>query len=536
MNMQMRKVWLVAATLLCAWHASAGSAQAGPLLDWLTGWFRGYPYQPATSAYYPYYSAYPSQVGTYEPAIATQAYYPGSYPPQIQGASAFTQPTYPSNGYARQVAGYAPVNASLTNSSAWPRQAYSPVTTAYNVGSGCSTCSPTASYMPTTAYQPIAATTGCNTCPQQVACSPPVMGNICTQQTFRRQIVNYVPQTYYRTAYRRIPVTNYRPVTTADPVTGCPVTCMQPCVTYTYQAARVPIHVCRPIFSTVPAGPCSPCGGVQGLPMGGSPYYGTPTTGTPNAMTTPGVMPAPGMAPTTIPNAITVPQGGLQPADIRPSLTTPYTYGPTPDTGVGSRVNRIPTDSTYRVQPSLESSSSNGSNYVPPATSAFGPPTQVGSDYGSSYNYGQGAPSGEVRVQRQTTSEPNSSASDDSQDGSLNSPNNLRPIPRPKSEDEGIQVQPTFGAPDLLDPRDRTASIRSKAWDYSLISWPEPQTPASPRHNDSAAKPLDKASVSDVKPPATKSGELELTAPVVEPNPARRWDKFNWDDTGWRSY
>ncbi|MEZ6112952.1 MAG: hypothetical protein R3C99_18365 [Pirellulaceae bacterium] len=45
--MQMRKVWLVAATLLCAWHASAGSAQAGPLLDWLTGWFRGYPYQPA---------------------------------------------------------------------------------------------------------------------------------------------------------------------------------------------------------------------------------------------------------------------------------------------------------------------------------------------------------------------------------------------------------------------------------------------------------------------------------------------------------
>ncbi|MEZ6112954.1 MAG: hypothetical protein R3C99_18375 [Pirellulaceae bacterium] len=348
--------------------------------------------------------------------------------------------------------------------------------------------------------------------------------------------MNYVPQTYYRTAYRRIPVTNYRPVTTADPVTGCPVTCMQPCVTYTYQAARVPIHVCRPIFSTVPAGPCSPCGGVQGLPMGGSPYYGTPTTGTPNVMTTPGVMPAPGMAPATIPNTITVPQGGLQPADIRPSLTTPYTYGPTPDTGVGSRVNRIPTDSTYRVQPSLESSSSNGSNYVPPATSAFGPPTQVGSDYGSSYNYGQGAPSGEVRVQRQTTSEPNSSASDDSQDGSLNSPNNLRPIPRPKSEDEGIQVQPTFGAPDLLDPRDRTASIRSKAWDYSLISWPEPRTSANPRHNDSAAKPLDKASVSDVKPQATKSGELELTAPVVEPNPARRWDKFNWDDTGWRSY
>jgi hypothetical protein len=55
------------------------------------------------------------------------------------------------------------------------------------------------------------------------------------QQTCSRTVVNYVPYTAYRTSWKRVPVTTYKPVTNSDPCTGCTVTCMRPCTTYTYQ-------------------------------------------------------------------------------------------------------------------------------------------------------------------------------------------------------------------------------------------------------------------------------------------------------------
>ena len=54
----------------------------------------------------------------------------------------------------------------------------------------------------------------------------------------------------YRTCYKRVPVTQYRPVTNSDPCTGCTVTCMKPCTTYTYQVQRVPYTTYRPVYRT----------------------------------------------------------------------------------------------------------------------------------------------------------------------------------------------------------------------------------------------------------------------------------------------
>jgi hypothetical protein len=102
---------------------------------------------------------------------------------------------------------------------------------------------------------------GCTTPARQTAFSPTAVApnayglqpgqcmRTC-QKTCSRTVVNYVPQTAYRTSYKRVPVTQYRPVTNSDPCTGCTVTCMKPCTTYTYQCQRVPYTTYRPVYRT----------------------------------------------------------------------------------------------------------------------------------------------------------------------------------------------------------------------------------------------------------------------------------------------
>ena len=58
-------------------------------------------------------------------------------------------------------------------------------------------------------------------------------------KTCSRTVVNYVPYTAYRTNWKKVPVTKYRPVTTSDPCTGCTMTCMKPCTTYTLSLIHI---------------------------------------------------------------------------------------------------------------------------------------------------------------------------------------------------------------------------------------------------------------------------------------------------------
>lgn len=69
-------------------------------------------------------------------------------------------------------------------------------------------------------------------------------------QNYQRVVVNYVPYTAYRTNWQRVPVTQYRPVTNQDPRTGCVVTCMKPCVNYSWQLQRTPYTTYRPVYRT----------------------------------------------------------------------------------------------------------------------------------------------------------------------------------------------------------------------------------------------------------------------------------------------
>ena len=69
-------------------------------------------------------------------------------------------------------------------------------------------------------------------------------------QTCSRTVVNYVPTTAYRTNWKQVPVTQYRAQTSSDPCTGCTVTCMRPCTSYTWQMQRVPYTTYRPVYRT----------------------------------------------------------------------------------------------------------------------------------------------------------------------------------------------------------------------------------------------------------------------------------------------
>ena len=89
----------------------------------------------------------------------------------------------------------------------------------------------------TTAYYPVTTAVGRN-------------GRVCGQPVQQQVVVRYMPQVRYRTVWASVPVTVYRPTTSSNPATGCTVTCMRPCTTYTWQARRVPYTAYQPLYTT----------------------------------------------------------------------------------------------------------------------------------------------------------------------------------------------------------------------------------------------------------------------------------------------
>lgn len=99
---------------------------------------------------------------------------------------------------------------------------------------------------------------GCNTCQTTPATTTGYTANYAGLQPGQcmttcnkvcsRTVVNYVPQTAYRCTWQRVPVTTYRPQTSNDPCTGCTVTCMRPCTSYTWQQKQEPYTTYRPVY------------------------------------------------------------------------------------------------------------------------------------------------------------------------------------------------------------------------------------------------------------------------------------------------
>jgi hypothetical protein len=106
---------------------------------------------------------------------------------------------------------------------------YAPYTAAY---APCASCAPY-----TAAYAPCA--TGC-AAPYVASYAP-----ACAQ------VVNYVPQTSYRTVYYSQPVVAYSPMTACNACGGA-TTVMRPVTTYVTQARVVPYTSYRPVVTAMP--------------------------------------------------------------------------------------------------------------------------------------------------------------------------------------------------------------------------------------------------------------------------------------------
>lgn len=162
--------------------------------------------------------------------------------------------------------------------------------------------------------------------PNQFACLQPGQCQVTCQQTCSRTVVNYVPETAYRTTWEKVPVTQYRPVTSSDPCTGCTVTCMKPCTTYTWQMKQVPYTTYRPVYRQE----------TYKVPV----TYITQDCNTCNTCPTCEV---PAALPPSIPTAATVP--GCATCNIAPTvMTSPSTSYVVPSGTIG-------TDQTYTVNP-----------------------------------------------------------------------------------------------------------------------------------------------------------------------------------------
>ena len=292
---------------------------------------------------------------------------------------------------------------------------------------------------------------------QQVAYMPATGCQTCTM-TCKRQVVNYVPQTQYRTNWTQVPVTTYRPVTTSDPCTGCSVTCMKPCTSYRWQAQRVPYTTYRPVYSTVttqrpvtsmmPATTgCSTCGVNNPVPS-------VPTTGVITPGTTYQPQPVPTPAPTlpsmpsTVPPAgTTYPGGGtLQPSPI--PANNPPSLDPRTLPNTTQRIVIPPANGSSILQnPSLSIPQPPTST---PGTTSSPSPTPVEPAPAAAPMSGVNAPIS-----------PSPATHSSSQPG-------IQPITDPNP---GLRNSlPAVPAPALLPPNDQTAqSPVRRSWEYSPV-------------------------------------------------------------------
>lgn len=295
--------------------------------------------------------------------------------------------------------------------------------------SSCDPCSqPVASFQPQTFSQPVS---NCQTCtPTAIATQPIVSQPIVSQPIIaapRRQFrtpTRYMPRTNYRTQWVPTPVTYYRPVSSIDPTTGAHVTTMRPCTTTTYRPIRVRQRW-RPFArwfrrNEVQAAPAAPVYGYgqqivgQGQVIGQPASSGCASCSSGIAVTTPGTTVSP------------IPAGTYPGAAAPGAITTP---------GGGVPADRNPTLSPSGIQPNGQGASFRG--FTPPVINR----TQ---------------PSRPVNTEKQPAAPFNRKG--------------VTPIPDPHAAPE---PKDDNRAPQLLDPRNRTAGLPVLHASYTRVTWPE---------------------------------------------------------------
>ncbi|MEX2176346.1 MAG: hypothetical protein WD872_18430 [Pirellulaceae bacterium] len=364
--------------------------------------------------------------------------------------------------------------------------------------------------------------------------------------------LNYVPPRFsYRTTYAQVPVYAYRPVTVYDPITAQPVTCLQPSTTTQCQPQRSRWFSwfnhswfrkscgsggCGPAPTPTTAYCTSGYCGPQPA-CGQQPYYPTqpqviiPTVPAPGGIIT---QPLPGYAippagptvpspPTRFPG--TAPGTGV-PANTRPSLGpppggafTPIPSNPLPGTpapggsfspGPGGAFTPNPGTGITPVPGGGFGSSFPTDNNYPPVSDPYSGANRI------SPNFGSVAPAA-VRAPQTTRSMTGSTPQPPPAAGSTLQPG-ITTVPDPAANQP---LRPINRAPQLLDPRDKTAAAGSIRWAVVPAVWPTKAKPhaASPyRVYQERSYDAPRADVRHAPAAATQRA-----------NPA------DYDDRGWKS-
>jgi hypothetical protein len=300
--------------------------------------------------------------------------------------------------------------------------------------------------------------------------------------------VNYVPPRFvYRTTYAAVPVYSYRPVTVYDPVTSQPVTCLQPATTTQCQTQRQRwfshswFNWWKPSCGSGGCGPAPATTSYCTSGYCGQPYYPVqpqvviPTVPAPTRPGTIITQPLPGGLPAgpTVPSPPTrfgVPGGAAVPADVPPTLS-PDRFTPRPAPGA--------TNPTFPVDPIPGGAlgPSPATPFTPPAGGGFGAPFPSGANYPPiSDPYTSSSASRAVIRQPQRPSEQATADRQSPPVGPAPSPA-TRPVPDPDAQQE---PRPINRAPQLLDPRDKTAARGDQRWAVVPAVWP--QQPAAQEH------------------------------------------------------
>ncbi len=503
---------LIAAALACGATAS-GADYRGAAAGWPTyangAYAANYPANYGNGA--AYYVARPMTGGGYAPAggmayMPVQAAYANPAYFAAYGRSPTMYRPVSNGGYAPAGGGYyAPTTANYAPAQYAPAQ-YAP-----------------ANYVPTTAnYAPA----------NSYAVSPAGISSAGSEATAyfgQPTALNYVPPRYaYRPAYAQVPVYMYRPVTAYQPGTGQPVTCMQAstCNTNVCQPQRTRcFSILNPFtwFSRRPSCGTSGCGtSACGAPTTAycgtaacgqaQPYYPTqpvvpvvpvyPSSPGIPANTIPslprGFLPPAG---TTIPPPPTVSPGtrGIitTPAETRPSLApgggtftpNPGSFGAPPAGSVtplpGTTIPLQPGGSFQTAPPPAQpggfgpGSFGTGTNYAPatdPYSASMTPAMSRGeTTSGTTPSQERGAPHSVFGSGYRNGSEANTDATrPEASDGVIRAPGmpalppSVRTVP---DLDEPPVPRPASAAPQLLDPRDKTAN-RDRRWGVVPAQWP----------------------------------------------------------------
>ena len=349
-------------------------------------------------------------------------------------------------------------------------------------------------------------------------------GGCCGPAQCQQTVLKYVPQVSYRTVWQPVPVTQYRRTVSYNPATGLPITCTQPCTTYTYQARRVPYTTFRPTYAQVPVTPASYVAPTPPVTVTPAPSGCNNCTST----TIPNYSSAPAASPyysTTPPNstASPVPQSS-SPTGPQATPWTPinpgsgtYTAPPTslPPTG-GDAADRQPTIPP-EIQPDVSGQSFQ--RPIPPTTQASPSEIQL-----RGYNGAATSQRPSIWGPNQPSTTPNAATGPTIPTSPPSNQYNSQPLPNLDSSPSPLNS----GSPQLNDPRDNTATTGRRVqarWASNQINWPERTEVQRP-----SVRRLD---------PSRIVGEEQTSTPL-RPTALHRFNSDSsvsqpWSDDGWTS-